>query len=120
MEPEPRAARPPSSGCQRDLRIDAAFDPRSRIAKALATVIPPQTRTLQNIPLRKFPFAPFGGPSGLATSARRQLGPEKCLPRVPALVPQPHPHKMKILVKKYTRVLPRTFLESRIQHNDAL
>jgi len=99
MRLEPGSPRPAPGLRQRDLGIDLTHDPRACVAKTLTTVFTPASRALNDIAGRQFLFAPFGGPARFAASTGMPLAFEIRLPFPPALVPQPNPDEMKILMK---------------------
>src|ERR1019366_1941753 len=104
---------------ERDFGIDAARDPRSGVAEALATVFAPAARTVRDVDVREFLFAPFRGPPRLAASSGIPLRHEIRLPSAAALVSQAHPGEVKILVQQYPAMLPRVFLQGGIENDHA-
>ena len=107
---KPGGARAAANRREGDFRIDPAQYPCGSIAKTLAAVIAPQPGPLRDVSFRKFRFAPFSGPAGFAASAGIPFGFEECFPSLPALIAQPHPHKMTVFVIKNTLMLAWSLL----------
>jgi N-acetylmuramic acid 6-phosphate etherase len=119
MQAEPGQSRTTAGLPERDFGIDASHNPRSGIAKALATVFTPAARPVRDVAVRQFLFAPFRGPTRLAAPPGVPLRHEICLPRPPPLVAQTHPREVKIFVQQYPAMFPRAFFQAGIENDNA-
>jgi N-acetylmuramic acid 6-phosphate etherase len=119
MHAEPGQSRAAAGLPEGDFGIDAARNPRSRIAEALATVFTPPSRAVHDVPVQQLLFAPFRGPPRFAATAGVPLRHEICLPYPSALVSQTHPGEVKILVQQYPAMLPGADFQGGIENDPA-